>query len=327
MKTFFKILGVLVVLLIVGVIVLLVWFNSTYPKIGPAEEITVEITPERIARGDYLANHLAVCIDCHSDRDWRYYSGPIIPGTEGKGGVNFGEELALPGEIYTKNITPAGLRDWTDGEIIRAVVSGVSKNGNVLFPIMPYHNYNRMDREDLYSVIAYLKTLKPIDNIVPDSKIDFPLSLIVKTIPQPYNPMSIPNKNDKIKYGEYITMIASCEDCHTPQKDGVPIEGMRFAGGMEFTLPIGTVRSVNISPDPETGIGEWTEEMFLNRFKGYDPDSIALIPVGKDDFNTPMPWIMYAGMTEEDLGAIYAYIMSNKPVKNTVNRFSPPSKY
>ncbi len=327
MKTFFKIFGILVLVLAAGVTFFLIYFNSTYPEVGPPEEITVEITPERLERGKYLANHVSSCIDCHSDRDWQYFSGPVVVGTEGMGGTNFGEELKLPGTIYTKNITPAALKDWTDGDIMKAITSGINKNNKVLFPIMPYPKYHKMDHEDLYSIIAYIRTLKPIENEVSESSINFPVNLIIKTVPQPYNTVVKPDISDIIKYGEYMTTIAACEDCHTPSKEGEPIDGMYYAGGMEFELPMGTVRAVNITPDKETGIGSWTEEIFVNRFKSFDPDSVGFIPVNDGEFNTPMPWALYAGMTEDDLKAIYAYLMSVQPVKHAVNRFSPPNKY
>jgi hypothetical protein len=98
---------------------------------------------------------------------------------------------------------------------------------------------------------------------------------------------------------------------------------MDFAGGMEFYAPIGTIRSVNITPHDETGIGKWTKEEFINRFKSFDPAVYEFVSVKQTDFNTPMPWIMYAGMTEEDLGAIYDYLRTLKPKNNFVNRFTP----
>ena len=68
-------------LLVVGGIVIFL------PNIKLQKELFVEVTPERIARGTYLANHVTVCVDCHSTRDWTKYSGPITPGTEGKGSI------------------------------------------------------------------------------------------------------------------------------------------------------------------------------------------------------------------------------------------------
>lgn len=61
------------------------YYVITYPKVGQAKIITINSTPEMVARGEYLAHHVAVCMDCHSTRDWGYFSGPLKDGTLGKG--------------------------------------------------------------------------------------------------------------------------------------------------------------------------------------------------------------------------------------------------
>jgi mono/diheme cytochrome c family protein len=323
MKKFIKFLGYFLLLIIILGIGGFIYFNSTYPKAGPAPNTNVEITQARLERGKYLANHVTVCMDCHSTRDWTKYSGPIISGTEGKGGEKFGEELGLPGTIYSKNITPANLNDWTDGEIIRAITSGVTKDGTTLFPLMSYLEYQNLSKEDLYSIVAYIRTLKPIKNEVPESQVKFPVSLIIKTLPQPYIPKKEPDINNPERYGKYLVTIAGCAGCHTPAKDGEPIKGMEFAGGEEFNTPWGTIRTANISPDMTTGIGSWTKEMFISRFKSFDSDSAKSVKVNGNEFNTVMPWTLYSGMTEEDLTAIYTYLRTVKPVQHAVNRYSP----
>jgi mono/diheme cytochrome c family protein len=117
---------------------------------------------------------------------------------------------------------------------------------------------------------------------------------------------------------------AGCADCHTPMEKGEAIEGMEFAGGMEFRIPPGTVRAMNITPDSESGIGSWTEEMFVQRFRAYTDSVYVDKPLGPTEFNSIMPWRMYAGMTDQDLRAIYAYLMHDvKPVRNAVERFTP----
>ena len=109
-------------------------------------------------------------------------------------------------------------------------------------------------------------------------------------------------------------------ECHTQKDKGQNIPGMEYAGGMEFRFPDGNVlRSPNITPDPNTGIGNWTREAFINRFKMH---ANAPQPVAKGGFQTVMPWTMYAGMTEEDLGAIYAYLQTVPAKENKVVRFT-----
>ncbi len=323
MKTFLKIsgiiLGVIVLLLIIGV----VYFNSAYPNVDPPSNIKVDITPARIERGKYLVHHVTDCLDCHSTRDWTKYSGPLMADSYGKGGEIFDESIGIPGKLYAKNITPAGIGDWTDGELLRAFTCGVNKDGKALFPLMPYLSYNHLTQEDAYSIVAYIRTLKPIKNNVPESKLNFPLNFIVKTIPpKGYVPAKEVDRSNKLEYGKYLVSIAGCADCHTPSEQGEPKPGMDFAGGMEFQTPWGTVRSANISPDNKTGIGSWSEEAFISRFKSFDSDSAKAIPVKQGEFNTIMPWTLFGGMTREDLSAVYTYLHSLKPVNHQVVKFT-----
>jgi mono/diheme cytochrome c family protein len=324
MKKIFKILGYILGVLILLILAGLIYFNSKYPDVDKAKNIKVEITPERIARGEYLANHVTVCIDCHSDRDLTKFTAPIKPGTLGMGGQKFSREMGFPGNLYTKNITPAAIGNWTDGELARAITQGVNKDGKALFPVMPYLKYTHLNQEDLYSLIAYIRSLKPIKNEIADRELDFPLNFLVRTMPlKTYSPAPVVDKNNAPEYGKYLVTIAGCEDCHTPSEKGEPLPGMNFAGGGEFTLPFGTIRTANITPDPETGIGNWTKDNFINRFKSFDSDSAKNIAVGPHDFNTIMPWTLYSGMTTEDLSAIYDYLRTVKPVHHPVNRFTP----
>ncbi|HXF99356.1 MAG TPA: c-type cytochrome [Bacteroidota bacterium] len=325
MNRFLKIvgvsLGVLVVLLAAAVAV----FNAKFPSVDAAPVIAVEITPERIVRGKYLADHVAVCIDCHSTRDWSKFSGPIVPGTEGKGGQEFNEQAGgIPGRIFSSNITPAGIGHYTDGELLRAFTQGVTKEGRALFPLMPYVSYNSLAQEDAYAIIAYLRSLPSIANTVGEQDLNFPLNFIVKTIPpQSYTPGTPVDRNNSAAYGKYLATIGGCAGCHTPAVKGEPVPGMELAGGFEFHFPNGVVRSLNITPDEETGIGNWTREDFVARFKAFADSSVHQATLAAADFNTPMPWTMYAGMTSEDLGAIYDYLRSAKPVRNQVEKFTP----
>lgn len=94
--------------------------------------------------------------------------------------------------------------------------------------------------------------------------------------------------------------------------------------GYEFRLPKGgTVRSANLTPDLNTGIGKWTSEQFVNRFKSYNDPDYAPAMVPDNSFNTIMPWLMYKDMKTEDLEAIYAYLQTVEPVENLITKFSP----
>lgn len=316
-KIFKIILGIFItVILIVGIGLLYV--SSSYPNVELENDFKVIGTPEQIARGEYLANNVALCMDCHSERDWKQYSAPLVPGTLGKGGEIFPEEAGFPGTYHAKNITPAGLSDWSDAEIYRAFTSGQTKDGEAIFPLMPYLSYSKMDVEDAKAIIYYLRSIAPIPNDVPISEPSFPFSLIMKTIPTPASPSKRPNPSDSLAYGKYMTTIAACADCHTPMDKGEYIEHLTFAGGMEFMLPNGQmIKSANITPDTEFGIGAFEKSDFIEMFKYYDGnDSLDVEP---GDPNTIMPWKMYAGMTEQDLGAIYTYLRTLTPIKNKVN--------
>ncbi len=322
MRKVLKILGGIVGAVVLTAVVFLTYFNFKYPDVDPAPTITVERTPERLARGKYLAHHVTVCIDCHSTRDWTKFSGPIVAGTEGKGGQEFAEAVGM---LVSSNITPAAIGEYTDGELLRAFTVGVKRDGSAMFPLMPYPMYNRLTQEDAYAIVAYIKSLTPIENAVKASSLNFPLNFIVNTIPpKSFNPSSEPHKNDPVEYGKYLTTIAACEGCHTPRDDrGQDIAGMMLAGGNPFLLPAGTVRALNITPDQETGIGLWTRDDFLARFRSYLAPETMQATLTPADFNTPMPWTMYAGMTDEDLGAIYQYLRTIPAVRNRVEKFTP----
>ncbi len=160
------------------------YFFVRYPDVPPPEDVKVAATPERLARGEYLVENVVGCVVCHAERDLTKYSGPVVDGTKGKGGQRFGFGLE-PFVIYTKNITPAGIGEWTDGELIRAITAGVSRDGTPLFPLMPYPHYAKMAREDVEAIVAYLRTLpaRAGASELPARQLNFPLPLVVRTIP------------------------------------------------------------------------------------------------------------------------------------------------
>ena len=308
---------------LLSLIGLILYLKVMLPKVDPLEDLSIDQTPERITRGSYLANYLCVCTDCHSTRDWSRFSGPLQEGSLGMGGQEFNQDMGFPGKFFSKNITPAKLDHWTDGEIFRAITSGVSKTGKALFPVMPHAHYGKMDREDLYDIIAYLRSLPAIENEVPPAEPDFPMSLLINTIPKPANLSTRPEAKDLIKYGAYLFNAATCGDCHTVKKRGKPVKGMELAGGFEFPMfGGGIVRSANITPDMETGIGTWSESDFITRFKTYADSAYQPPSVAEGDFNTIMPWTMYGQLDRQDLKAIYQYLRTVKPIKNPVVKFS-----
>jgi mono/diheme cytochrome c family protein len=322
MKKFLRILAVVIGLIVLAVGGLIAYIQLALPKNLPVAQVQAPKDAVAIERGRYLANGVMVCMDCHSERDWTKYSGPVKPGTLGKGGEIFSAKYGFPGDFSAKNLTPTHLGDWSDGEILRALVNGVNKKGEPLFPVMPWHAYAQADTADMLAVIAYLRTLAPIENPdIPESKPAFPFSLILRTLPKEATLKPKPMETDTLAYGQYLTTIAACADCHTQQVKGKPVEGMALAGGFKFPMASGgKAVSSNITPDPETGIGNWTADQFVARFKHY-ADSNSTHAVAQGQKNTPMPWSMYATMTESDLRAIFAYLRTVTPVKNSVTPF------
>lgn len=323
MKKLGKILGVIVLLIIVMVAGLLTYVKVALPNVGPAEEIKIDYTQERIQRGEYLANNISVCMDCHSTRDWSKFSGPLKEGTLGKGGDRFDQSIGMPGVYFARNITPEGIQRYTDGELYRVITSGVNKEGKAMFPLMPYPYYGKMDREDIYDIIAYIRSLQPIKNDVPPSTHDFPMNFIVNTIPKKASPEKRPDPSDQVAYGAYLVNAAGCVECHTRFEKGQIVQEFKFGGGREFPFPDGSVvRSSNISTHPETGIGKWTEENFIARFKLYADSSYTPHAVKPGEFNTIMPWTMYGKMKTEDMAAMFAYLKTVAPIENKVTVFS-----
>lgn len=327
MKKLLKILGLLIGIVVVCAIGAVTYVTQFLPNIPIQKDLRVEATPERIARGEYLANSVCVCMDCHSSRDWKVFSGPLQAGTLGIGGERFDQKMNFPGAFIAPNITPHHLKDWSDGELYRAITSGVSKDGHPLFPIMPYPAYGKMATEDIYSIMAYVRSLTALSSSPVPSKADPPVNVIMHLMPQPAQPVALPTKTDTVAYGGYLANAAGCTECHTKMVKGKPA-GQPYAGGFEFAMPGGVLRSPNITPHATTGIGAWTKPMFLERFQAFAKGTFKPVAVDttKGQMQTVMPWTMYAGMTTEDLGAIYDYLKTLPAVDNAVERWSVATK-
>jgi mono/diheme cytochrome c family protein len=317
-----KIAGYIALALLLAAIAAGTYTKTMLPYTGEPPKITIKSSPSRVERGKYLANHVTVCMDCHSTRAQDLFAGPLVLGNFGGGGEKFSKEMGFPGNFNSRNITPYGLGKWTDGEIFHAITTGVNKDGKALFPVMPYHAYGKMDVEDVYSIIAYLRTLEPVKNEVPESEADFPVNFIINTMPAKASPGKRPAESDVLATGKYLVTAAACVECHSQTEKGAKIPGTEFGGGMQFQIPSGTVVSANITPDKKTGIGSWSEDAFVKRFKMYADSGYTPHKIGPKDMNTPMPWMMYAGMEEKDLRAIYTYLQSLDPIPHEIVKFT-----
>ncbi len=293
------------------------------PAQAAPSSLTVAMTPERIARGKYLFENLADCDGCHSQRDFSRVDGPVVPSGRGQGNILSDLIPALPGVVVASNITPdveTGIGAWTDGEKIRAIREGIGRDGRALFPMMPYESFRHMSDADVESLVAYMNSLAPVRNPLPTTQLKFPVNLMIKGAPQPVANVSAPDRSDRLKYGEYLVTLSGCEGCHTPAERGQPVVAKRFSGGEKFEAPsLGTVVSANITPDIETGIGKWSEEFFLKKFYDFKDYAVNGSPKmsGREQF-TLMPWLAFCQLPPEDLGAIYTYLRTVKPLHNAV---------
>jgi mono/diheme cytochrome c family protein len=310
-------------ILILGLLAIVAagWFVLRGPERAEASTKTVERSAARLARGKYIYSTLADCEGCHSERDWKKFGAPILEGKNGSGSV-FPKELGLPGLVAPPNISQDvedGIGGWTDGEIIRAVREGIGKDGRALFPMMPYQSYARMSDEDVASLVVYLRSLPAVKHRVPKTKIDFPVNVLMKSAPKPVlSPVAAPDAGNTLAYGEYLVRMAGCVICHTRMEKGAPVAGMEFAGGEVFRGMGFEVRSANLTQDVETGIGSWTVERFIDKFRGYQNLTHDNYPVAVQANFTVMPWLGFRELPEKDLRAIYAYLKTIPAIRNKV---------
>lgn len=128
-----------------------------------------------------------------------------------------------------------------------------------------------------------------------------------------------PSREDPLVYGVYIAgPLAHCLTCHTPLgADRRPDLTRRFAGGRAFHGSHGTSYAANLTSDPETGLGAWSDAQVIQAISGIRPDGRVLLP--------PMPWPHYAGnIHPPDLQALLAYLRSLPPIANKVPPPVPP---
>jgi len=322
LKKILKVTGIAIAGLIALLLCIVGYITFFLPNVGNPPDLHIAQTSQRIAHGAYLANHVMACMSCHSSRSWDHPGAPMIPGTMGKGGDKFTQDtLGFFGDLYFPNITPAALGSWTDGEIFHAITSGVGKDGRALTPIMPYKEYGKADVEDIKDVIAYLRSIPPVPNTIPTvNNIPFFIQVLNNLAPSKPEFHPKPDRRDTAAYGQYLTQVAGCIDCHSPFNGPFGVDKTQaFSGGPEFTMPGAHVRPINLTPDKQTGIGLWSRADFLGKFHRYRDSAVIGQTINpKSDFTSLMPWAFFAGMKDEDLSAIYTYLKTLQPVHNPV---------
>jgi len=313
---------VLAAILLIGAISAVGWQVVFGPKARAVTARKFDATPVRLARGQYLLEGPAPCFHCHTEHD---LTPPELSRIAAKKGAGWAMPIPELGSLIAPNITPdqeTGIGAWTDDEIARAIQEGVSRNGRALFPVMPYMYFRHLTDEDLASIVVYLRTIPAVRNPLPVTKLVFPLSLIVKTMPQPLTSHE-PDKprNTPEQRGEYLaTTVAICSECHTPTDDGgQPLPGLAFAGGNSFHDPsqgMKPVFSVNITGDP-SGIAHYDEAMFVQTIRTGRLPGRALSHI--------MPFENFKNMTDEDLHDIFSYLKSLPHVQHRISNTDPPA--
>jgi mono/diheme cytochrome c family protein len=307
----------LVVLVAIGITATVGWRPFLGPRARAVTDRRFEPTAERLARGAYLVEHVTGCIACHSPRDLTAPGFPTVPGSA-LGGRVWSDD-GLPWLVASNNSADreTGVGAWTDDMLARAIREGVGQDGRALFPIMPYRRYRLMSDEDLASVIVYLRSLPPVRQALPKTRVPFPPGRLINSLPEPLTaPVPTPEQSTPARRGEYLVGLAACGDCHTPMKRGEPIAGLELGGGFLLQSPAGPVASANITPDP-TGIPYYDETVFVNMMRTGRVVARKLSDV--------MPWYYYRAMTDEDLRAVFAYLKTLRPARHAVDNTLPPT--
>lgn len=308
----------LAVLLVVAISATIGWRPIIGPKARPLTARKFEVTAQRLERGRYIFNSAAGCVDCHSEHDQLGHDHLLLSNMQGSGEVMPFNDL--PGRVVAPNLTPdphTGAGTWTDDQLARAIREGIGHDGRALFPLMPYEHYKLMSDEDLASVVVYIRSLAPIHHELPKTEIVFPVKYLMRSAPEPVTgPVSAPDHTNQLQWGLYAINMAGCTDCHTPMDRGQPIPGLDFAGGQVFQGGWGNTVSTNITPDA-SGIGYYDEALFIQVMRTGYVKARRLDPL--------MPVAQFAGLADDDLKAMFAYLRTLKPIKHRVDNTEPPT--
>ena len=266
--------------------------------------------PDLVARGKYIFGAAGGC-GCHT----------VPKGTLNAGGRKYDGPF---GTVYSANITPdqkTGIGAWTDEQIITAIRLGRRPNGDRLIPVHPYTVFNGMAAEDLRAVVAFLRTLPPVNqpdqpkNLVPlFESVALPVWLAAfapKEMPPPTAPTS------GLARGEYLVRaVGHCGECHSPRGMTQATDSSRFLAGN----PNGPENSKvpNITPDKDTGL-TWSEDEIAEYLgTGNKPDGdVAGGLMGEVIEGTAAG---YKDLTKADRLAIARYLKTIPPIHNKVSK-------
>lgn len=312
MKKFFKWLGIVLcaLLLIIGCAVTYIYLSDLPSYDVAVRDVHVQSTPKRIERGRKLASML--CMECHRNPETQLLTGNKLE--------DLPEEF---GTAFSRNITQhpeKGIGKWTDGEIVWLLRTGIHpKTGTYVPPWMP--KFLRMSDEDLYSIIAFLRSDDPVVKPSNVDNINSEPSLLAKILCRvafkpfeyPQGAIPVPDTNNAVEHGRYLANgVFECYACHSGDFKTMDVHtpensGDYYAGGNEMLDVNKTVvPSVNITPDKETGIGSWTQEQFVSTLKhGFKPNGTLL----------RYPMVRFHQLTDKEIEHIYAFLKTVPPLK------------
>jgi mono/diheme cytochrome c family protein len=278
--------------------------------------------PAMIERGRYLVDHVAGCGDCHTPGGATPDTTKYLAGVECLVNVN-------GACLHSGNLTSSssGLARRSDATIKAMFMNGRRPEGGALNPIMPYWVYHNMKDEDADAIVAYLRTVPPVEHIVPPTAMGF----ITRSPAAPIDPATIPKAKGgggdggaNVENGRYLAgMVGRCLACHTPslpQGSARPIDMRKpFGGDQEYTAAgLGLNAppypekwySTNITPAPVSGIGGWSVADIQRAMReGRDKNNGRMCP--------PMPFGptgTYGGLTDQDSLDIATYIANLPPI-------------
>jgi len=255
-----------------------------------------------ISRGAYLAR-AADCIACHS-----------APGGKPLAG---GLPFTLPfGTLYSTNITPdkeTGIGSWSDDDFVRAVREGVSPQ-HTLYPAMPYPSYTALARDDVLAIKAYLFSQQPVRAARTPNALAFPFNQ--RWVLPLWKLAFFRNRRMVIEEaagvernrGAYLAnALGHCGECHTPRTVGYGLQDARALSGETAQ----GWRAGNITPDPWTGIGRWSDAQLTAYLSaGHAP--------GRSSASGPMAEVIEHSLQyldADDIHALVVYLRSVTPVQ------------
>lgn len=264
-----------------------------------------------VARGRYLAEGLLQCMICHSERDWEKPGAPPVEGRRGAGRV-IQEEGSY--RIVAPNLTPdpeTGIGRWTDEQLFRAIRRGVGHDGRALHPLMYYDKYRHLTDADVEAVVAYLRSLEPIDNPLPSTNLSpEERERAESRSPATVDPIDL-SSLDSLERGHALVTLGDCVGCHTAWR--APRNAPELAGGNLIERGERSAFSTNITPH-STGMPYGAETF------------ITVIRTGKGGALGPlMPWVAFRKLSDADLQDIHAYLQTRPPFAHQVSNHGEPT--